>query len=228
MRPTTRVREALVAQTLGPSTSRITVGSSLLGVSADLVIELDADECSRRAIAHAGRLDDLDTLMFLMGLPHHEPVPIATLSADEHLMLGRAPSGSVEVRGKCVVRLACPPTRSVLALVYADDWLHGLRSTSVFAPVATRMLILPTLPPDAATLLATAAEYGIGVGTLCTTGGTIHLQPEIWRQRFFTPGGWLFREEVFQLAAQAGVSESPETAQLIAVSPHTTATRKSL
>jgi len=204
MRPSIGAPEAVVVQVVGPSPSRTIVGSSLLGVSADLAIELDADECARRARVHAGRLDDFGVLTFLMGLPRHEPVPIDTLSPAEHQMLQRAPGGSVEIRGDCAVRLAGLPTQSVLALVYDVDWMRGLRSVSVFAPVATRMLIMSALPSEAAILLATAAEYGIGVATLCRTGATLHLQPEMWRQRYSTPGGWLFREQAFQLAAQAG------------------------
>lgn len=121
-------------------------------------------------------------------------------------MLRRAPRGSVEIRRDGVVRLACPPTQSVLAVVYDTDWLRGLRSASLFAPVATRMLIMPALPSDAGIVLAEAAEFGIGVATPCETGVTIHLEPEVWRQRYFTPGGWLFREQVFQMSAPSGVT----------------------
>lgn len=209
MRPSKWACEELIGQAVGPSSSRATVGSSLLGVSADLAIEFDVDECSRRARAHAGRLDDFDVLTFLMGLPRQEPVPIDSLGSVEHQMLHRAPAGSIEIRGDYVVRLAGSPTQSILALVYDEDWRQGLRSASVFAPVATRMLIMSALPSDAAMLFETAAEYGIGVGTSCTTEATVHLQPQVWRQRYFTAGGWLFREQVLQLAAQAGVTDVP-------------------
>lgn len=209
MRPSSETFEVLVAQAVGASSSRTIVRASLLGVSADLAIELDAGECLRRSRAGAGRLDDLDVLTFLMGLPRHEPVCFDALSPAEHKMLQRVPRGSVEVRDDYVVRVAGVPTRSVLALVYDEDWLRGLRSVSVFAPVATRMLIMSALPSDAAMLLATAAEYGIGVGTSCSTGAAIHLQPAMWRQRYFTPGGWLFREQVFQLTVQDGDTNVP-------------------
>jgi hypothetical protein len=195
-----------IADYLGRSSVATIMDASILDVRADLAIEIDEHECARRIDANAGRFDDFDTVMFLMGLPHHEAVPIASLSAEERRMLDRAPGGSVDVRGDSVIRLACPPTRSVLAVVYDDDWLRGLRAASVFAPVATRMLIMPTLPADAGILLAEAAEYGIGVGTPSDTGVAIHLAPQVWRQRYFTPGGWLFREQVYQLAASQGVT----------------------
>jgi hypothetical protein len=195
-----------VADRLGWPAVLTVLNASILDATADLAIDFDADERSRRARTSAGRLDDFDMLMFLMGLPQHEPVSLATLGADEQIMLSRAPAGSVEIRDDSVVRLACPPTRSVLAVVYDDDWLRGLRAASVFAPVATRMLITPVLPPDAPILLAEASEYGIGVGTPSPTGVEIHLEPEVWRQRYFTPGGWLFREQVLHMAAERGVT----------------------
>ena len=195
-----------VADQLGRPSVDIVIAASIFDVCADLAIEFDEDEHTRRLHASADRLDDFDTLMFLMGLPHHEPVPITTLSAEEQEILGRAPRGSVEIRGDFVIRRACSPTRSVLALVYDEDWLRGLRSASVFAPVATRMLILPAMPSDAGILLAEAATYGIGVGTPSETGVSIQLEPEVWRQRYFTPGGWLFREQVFELTASPGVT----------------------
>ena len=189
-----------MANALGRESPRIVLAASLLGECADLAIEFDEHEYARRMLMKAGRLDDFDVLTFLMGLPHNEPVPTTALSPDEHLMLHRLPKGSVEFRADAVVRMARPPVRSVLALVYDDQWLRGLNAASVFAPVATRMLIVPALPPDAGLLFAEAAEYGIGVGTPSETGVCIHIQPEVWRQRYFTPGGWIFREQVFQLA----------------------------
>lgn len=197
---------AEIAGQLSRPSVDLVLEASILDACPDLAVQLDEHECVRRVRAHAERLDDFDTLLFLMGLPHYEPVPIAALSTEEQEMLHRAPRGSLEVHEDFVVRLAQPPTRSVLALVYDDNWLRGLRSASVFAPVATRMLIMPALPSDAAILLAEAAEYGIGVATPSEAGVTIHVNPEVWRQRYFTPGGWLFREQVFQMTAPRGVT----------------------
>lgn len=189
-----------LAGVLGRSTARIIVGASVLGECADLAIELDESECARRERASAGRLDDLDALMFLMNLPDNEPVPVQALTVDEQSMLRRAPLGAVEFRGDVVVRLARPPVLSVLAVVHDDHWERGLRAASVFAPVATRMLIVSAMPPDSAVLLAEAAEYGVGVGTPTGAGVCIQVEPAVWRQRYVTPGGWLFREQVYQLA----------------------------
>jgi hypothetical protein len=191
-----------VANVLGRSTPRIVLDAKILGERVDLAIELDEHEHARRQHAATGRLDDFDVLMFLMGLPHNEPVPVRALSVDERSMLNRVPAGAVEFRGDLVLRLARPPVRSVLALVYDAHWQRGLRTASVFAPVATRILIVPVLPPEAAVMLAEASEYGIGVGTPSEAGVTLHVQPECWRQRYFTPGGWLFCEQVFQLAIE--------------------------
>jgi len=188
-----------LAVALGRTSPRIIVGAPLLGVHADLAIELDEHECARRQRAAAGRIDDHDVLMFLMGLPHNEQVPVGALNVDELSMLSRAPHGTVEIDGDFVIRTARPPVRSVLAVVHDDRWERGLRAASVFAPVATRMLIVSALPPNAALLLAEAAEYGIGVGTPNGAAVCVHVEAEIWRQRYFTPGGWLFREQVYQL-----------------------------
>lgn len=191
---------AHLAGVLSKSTARIIVGASLLGVRADLAIELDEHEHARRQRAPAGQLDDFDVLMFLMGLPQDEQVRVQELNVDERSMLRRAPAGAIETRGEFVVRIARPPVRSVLAVVHDERRDRGLRAASVFAPVATRMLIMSALPADATDLLAEAAEYGIGVGTPTETGVCVHAEPELWRQRQFTPGGWMFREQVYQLA----------------------------
>ncbi|MEU9808555.1 hypothetical protein [Mycobacterium sp. NPDC050853] len=186
---------------LGWESAAAVLDASILDVTADLAVVVDEPEQARRAATAADRLDDFDVLMFLMGLPQFEPVPLHSLNPDERATLQHAPAGSVDVSAESVTRLACPPTQSVLAVVYDHNWRRGLRAASVFAPVATRMLVLPTLPPDAALDLAEAAEYGIGVGTSAGDSIDVHVPPARWRQQYFTPGGWLFREQVFELAA---------------------------
>lgn len=189
------------AAELGWESAVAVLDASILDVKADLAVVVDAPEQERRTAAGAGRLDDFGVVKFLMGLPRFEPVSLHSLNPGERAALEHVPASFVEVSGESVTRLAGPPTRSVLAVVYDRQWRRGLRSASVFAPVATRMLVLPSLPPDAALDLAEAAEYGIGVGTVSDDGIDVHVPPAQWRQQYFTAGGWLFREQVFELAA---------------------------
>jgi hypothetical protein len=59
------------------------------------------------------------------------------------------------------------------------------------------VLVLDHKPADWQAAAVEAAEYGIGLAI--GTGASIRMmvQPELWREQYFTPGGWLFREQAY-------------------------------
>lgn len=189
-----------ITSTMGWDEPATAVNAEVLDTTADLAVILDHDEHARRQAQRAGALTDFHLVMFLMTLPLREPVPLGALSAAERVQLSSAPRGALVITDEFVTRLACPPTRAVLAVVYDDDARGGLRRVSQFAPVATRVLVLPEPPSVESLVLAEAAEYGIGVCSAGLDGGIdMHVPPTPWRQRYFTAGGWLFKEQCYQL-----------------------------
>lgn len=169
----------------------------LLGTVVDVLVVVDAVEHSRRLAAQCGALDDLQLLDLLCDLPRWEPVPLRALTAAERRRLGDVPPGVVTIADHAVVRAAGPPVAGVLAVVTASAWDRGLNRASRFAPVATRVLVLPRPTPHVAHVAAEAAHYGIGLVIPAGSSLRVAVQPQLWRERRFSPGGWLFREQVY-------------------------------
>ncbi len=83
-------------------------------------------------------------------------------------------------------------------MVTDTDWDRGLNAASRFAPVATRVLVLASEPTDLTVAAAEAAEYGVGLALGTAESVRMIVAPEQWRQNYFSPGGWLFREQAYQ------------------------------
>ncbi|WP_100514289.1 hypothetical protein [Mycobacteroides abscessus] len=189
-----------ITSTLGWDEPATALNAKVLDTTADLAVILDHHEHARRQTQRAGALTDFDLAMFLMSLPLREPVPLCALSTAERAQLSAAPCGALVITDESVTRLASPPTRAVLAVVYDDHARSGLRRASQFAPVAARVLVLPEPPSAESLVLAEAAEYGIGVCSTGSGGGIdMHVSPVPWRQHYFTAGGWLFKEQCYRL-----------------------------
>jgi hypothetical protein len=191
------------------------VSAHLLGAVVDLVVIADEQEHARRTATDSAYLDDLDTLNVLANLPRWEPVPLQVLSARERRMVRRAPRGCLEITGETVTRLAGPPLSAILAVVHDSDWDRGLNTASQFAPVATRVLIMDDAPDELAIAAGEAAEYGIGLAIGTQVPVRVVVPPELWRENYFTPGGWLFREQAYRVFSGqfARSSPSPVTAR---------------
>lgn len=184
------------------------VGAHLLDTEVDLLVVADETEHARRTAALAEVLDDWDVLRTLTSLPRWEPVPLQSLTADERQAVRSAPHGAVEIADRSVTRLAGPPVMRVLAVVTDTDWDRGLNLASRFAPVATRVLVLVGEPDDLQVAAAEAGEYGIGLAVGPMGSPRLVIRPELWRENYVSPGGWLFREQVYgAYLDQAAVSE---------------------
>ncbi|MEV7549171.1 hypothetical protein AB0N89_06055 [Amycolatopsis sp. NPDC089917] len=173
----------------------------LLGTEVDVLVVIDEQEHVRRSAVHAECLDEFEVVRVLANLPRWEPVSLHSLSTREQRAVRRAPRGCLDLDAGTVTRLSGPPLSAVLAVVHDDDWDRGLNTASQFAPVATRVLLLDHEPTDLALAAAEAAEYGIGLAVTAGTTVRMVVPPERWRESYFTPGGWLFREQAYQAFA---------------------------
>ncbi|WP_125591917.1 hypothetical protein [Amycolatopsis balhimycina] len=187
-------------------------GVRLLDAEVDVLVVADEQERRRRVAARAGSLGDLEVVSVLANLPRWEPMPLRTLSARERRVVSRAPHGCLNIEAGAVTRLVGPPLSAVLAVVHDDDWDRGLNTASRFAPVATRVLVLDREPAELPLVVDEAAEYGIGLAVTAGTSVKMLVQPECWRENYFTPGGWLFREQAYQaFAAQMNTAGADVT-----------------
>jgi hypothetical protein len=193
----------------------------LLGTVVDLVVTPDEQEHQRRTAADSAYLDDLSLLSALANLPRWEPVPLRALSTNERRIVRNAPRGCVELTEETVTRLARPPLSAILVVVHDHDWDRGLNAASQFAPVATRMLVLDCAPEEISIATTDAAEYGIGLALGTDASIRMVVPPEPWKENYFTPGGWLFREQAYRALTGeiAGSSPSPITPQGVATFP---------
>lgn len=173
------------------------IGVRLLDTDVDLLVVTDEAEHARRLATQAELIDDWNLLVILTSLPRWEPVPLESLTAEECQAARQAPRGAVELTGGRVTRMAGPPLTRVLAIVTDTDWDRGLDAASRFAPVATRVLVLDHEPADWRSAVAEAAEYGIGLAIGTAAPVRMVVQPKLWREQYFTPGGWLFREQAY-------------------------------
>jgi hypothetical protein len=200
-----------VARIVGHSGAPVT-GVRLLDAEVDVLVVADAQEHRRRVAARAESLSDLEVVSVLANLPRWEPVPLRTLSARERRVVSRAPHGCLDIEAGAVTRLAGPPLSAVLAVVHDDDWDRGLNTASRFAPVATRVLVLDSEPAELPLVVNEAAEYGIGLAVTAGTSVQMAVLPECWRENYFTPGGWLFREQAYRaLTAQMTIAGAEVT-----------------
>ncbi|MFD8495889.1 hypothetical protein [Amycolatopsis sp. NPDC059657] len=176
-------------------------GVRLLGAEVDVLVIIDEQEHVRRSAVQAECLDEFEVVSVLANLPRWEPVSLQSLSTREQRAVRRAPRGCLGLDVGTVTRLAGPPVSAVLVVVRDNDWDRGLNTASQFAPVATRVLLVDHEPADLALAAAEAAEYGIGLAVKAGTTVRILVPPERWRESYFTPGGWLFREQAYQAFA---------------------------
>jgi hypothetical protein len=191
------------------------LGAHLLDAEVDLLVVADEAEHIRRTTVQAGALANWDVLRVLTGLPRWEPVPLRSLTSRERTTVRNAPDGAVEITDGNVTRLAGPPVAGVLAVVTDTDWDRGLNVASRFAPVATRVLVLANEPSDLPVAAAEAAEYGIGLALRTAESLRMIVAAELWRENYFSPGSWLFREQAYQayLDQAAVVQSIPVTAR---------------
>ncbi len=173
------------------------LGVELFDVFADLVVVINEDEHRRRTAANLVAIRDAEQVELLATLPQHEVVDVSALTSIERRVLREVPSGAIQRHGSGVVRLAKPPVDSVLAVVHHRNWDSGMDLASRFAPVGSRVLVLPALPDEPDRLLCEATYYGIGVIIARQETFSVVVAPERWRARYWSAGGWMVREKIY-------------------------------
>lgn len=172
-------------------------GARLLDATVDALVVVDEGEHARRQHTGPSYLRDRDLINVFMGLPQGEPISWGSLSERERRLLQRAPEGSLETSAELVTRHIAPPVQSVFAMVRHDDWDAGLDVASRFAPVATRLLLLPAKPTELPQAIMDATEYGIGLAIEDGASVDVVVPPKLWQPHYFSAGGWLFREQAY-------------------------------
>lgn len=203
-----RARLAALGHAVGHEGTAV-VGAHLLDTDVDLLVVVDEPEHTRRLNAQTEAFADWDLLQMLTGLPRWEPVPLQSLTSEERQAARGAPPGAVEIADSSVIRLAGPPIRRVLAAVTDTNWDRGLNAASRFAPVATRVLVLTNEPNELPIVSAEAAEYGIGLALGTAESIQVLVAPEPWRENYFSPGGWQFREQAYQACLDQAALTQP-------------------
>lgn len=178
------------------------------GITGDALIRVDMAEHERRTAVGLRALSCV-TVDAMFSLPLG--CLIRWDDMDPHLarFLRRLPHGIVERNEHGVRRLVVPPVKVELVVVSGSSWSPGLRRAGSFAPFARRVMLLgqhrriPKAGPQEADF------WGVGVWRR-TTGGIVELVPPApWRQNYFNPAGWRFRERAYKTwSSMAGVSGS--------------------
>lgn len=171
-------------------------GLRVFGVAARVFHRADGAELHRRREAGQPPILRLGALEALMGLPLGEPVPEASLTERERLLLRTAPPGAVARDADRVVRLAAVPLRAELAVATGPTWRAALARAARFAPFCARAALADRPPRDAAEAAAEADYYGVGLAVRDGSGAVPLVPPEPFRPRRHSALKWKFAEQV--------------------------------
>jgi hypothetical protein len=196
--------QQLVAAELPSWASMVPV--RLLGRNVGAVVTSVADERQRRAACGLAALNDPVLLRVLFELPLGVAMPLGCLGRWEQGVVARGPAGAVERSRGAVTRLACPPVKVELVVVWARQWRSGMGWASQYGPFCRRVLVLPSLPcgGERESLELEARLYGIGVISDQQVADGWLAPPAPFRPRRLSSGQWLFQERAYAAMLEAG------------------------
>jgi hypothetical protein len=196
--------QQLVAAELPSWASMVRV--RLLGKNVGAVVTSVDDERQRRAACGLAALNDPVLLRVLFELPLGVAMPLGCLGRWEQGVVARGPAGAVERSRGAVTRLACPPVKVELVVVWARQWRSGIGWASQYGPFCRRVLVLPSLPcgGERENLELEARLYGIGVISDEQVADGWLVPPAPFRPRRLSSGQWLFQERAYAAMLEAG------------------------
>jgi hypothetical protein len=171
------------------------------GVRGTLAYQVDAGEHDRRRQVGLGAVTRLGWLDTLMEMPLGLPVPLESLTADEHERARRLPHGCVDQSDEGLIRRLVRPISMYLIIVEDTDWRRGLIRSGAYIG-CTRILVVP---PDVAELddAGLQADYwGVGLMVSGQLPGSsrVVVPPERFVPKIYTAASWRFCEEMYRQA----------------------------
>lgn len=166
----------------------------LLGQMVTVVAKIEGAEHDRRARLQTGAIVDYAMLDHLANLPYQTPVPVR----DDRWSARATALGVVEAAGgnHRVTRVARRPCHVIGVLRCGDQWLRSIQQISLFAPLATRAVVLPCRARDGGAAEMEAASLGVGLVRYSEAGMTVEVPPDTAVSRLST-GHWLMGEAVY-------------------------------
>lgn len=167
----------------------------MFGVQAWWSVTLHPTEQARRGKTQLRCLRRLSVVDVLLSLPIGCSVAEDSLTAREQRILAGLPQSVIERTGGAVVRRARPPLQVDHALVSARNFRRGLEAASTFSMYSAHSMVLADGTEFAATDLAEAGYYGVGV-YMAGDRLTELVAPErlpVWPE---TAASWVFSEQL--------------------------------
>lgn len=165
-------------------------------ITGDALIRPDLTEHERRTAVGLGALG-LVTVDAMFSLPLGGLIRWGDIDPYLASFLRRLPDGIIERLDRGVCRLAIPPVKVELVVVSGSSWRPGLRRAGSFAPFAQRVLLLDQNHRIPKGGLQEADFWGVGVWQHTADGIEELVPPAPWRQHYFKPAGWCFRERAY-------------------------------
>jgi hypothetical protein len=178
----------------------------LLGQVVTVVADIDAAEHDRRRRLQTGAMADYALLDRVANLPCE-----TTVRVPDGDWLGRAAAlGAVETEphDHRITRVARRPCQVIGVLRQTSRWLPCIQQMSLFAPLATRAVVLSDRVRDRGAAAMEASSLGVGLVRHGAAGMTVVVPPEPAVPRLST-GHWLMTETVYSawLAQNEGDQE---------------------
>jgi len=170
------------------------------GVSVTAFVVPDPAEVERRADTGLGPILDHQLLVALSLLPHDHIVSDVDIDPVVHAILDNAPEGAVVRADGGVLRLWRPAIRleAVLRVAPGTRWRPALQRVSLFAPDASRAVLVRGHVASKTELETRAQRLETGVAILEESGETHLLVPAVRNRRVrVTPRHWRLLETAY-------------------------------
>lgn len=182
---------ACAARALGWS-GTVVPGVRLLGQEVTVVAAIAQAEHDRRMRLKTGAIVDYAVLDHLANMPYQTAVRVEA----DGWVARAATLGAVEVGDHFAARVARRPCQVIGVLRCGGHWLRSIQQVSLFAPLATRAVVLSRRGRDSGTARMEAASLGVGLVRYSQAGMTVEVPPEKAVPRLST-GHWLMAETVY-------------------------------
>jgi hypothetical protein len=170
------------------------------GLTADALVAIDVAEHERRRAVECEAVTNRRVLNALLDLPLDAPIPIGVIDPDHTAALAElAPPGTVEWRGREVIRQLRPAAFVVAVLVDGRGWRRPLRRAAGYAQGYAQAVVMHDRRPRGFDTKAWEANFcGVGVWIRNRAGVEELLPPATFRPRRIGTTWWRFHETAYR------------------------------